>query len=290
MVQTIITHDGVFHADEVFACAVMRVIHPEVKIIRTRDTHTLLEGKENKDTMLIDVGMEYDYSRRLYDHHQTEGAGQRKNGIPYSSFGLIWSSYGPMAIFCRYPELEDEQIQEAYQLVDDGLVSSVDVVDCNGLRVYKDTSSPLFTVSQVLSGFNGMQDGFSLAMEVAQSILDNEIRSAVTIVLKKANLFRNMSEQSGVPVLVIGDFFPGWQPLVTGSAYKRVVFQDLSGTWRVQIVPETSALPESWWGLSGEKLDKATGVKGGIFCHRGGFIAGHTTFEGALKMANQSIP
>lgn len=287
--ETIITHDGVFHADEVFVCATMKIIQPSAAIIRTRDTGAISSGKENQDTMLIDVGMAYDCSNRLYDHHQSEGAGQRGNSIANSSFGLIWANYGHMLIETLHAELGEAQRNEVFRLVDDGIVSAVDIVDCNGLRVYKNTNAPIFTVSQVISGFNSLTGGFFLALDVAVSILQNEIKSAVNMVLKKSSLLLDMAYQACVPVLVISDFFPGWKSIVTGSTFQRVVFQDVSGTWRVQIVPETRPLPEAWRGLNGAELDVKTGLEGGIFCHSAGFIAGHMTFDGALKMAQISI-
>ena len=38
--------------------------------------------------IVIDVGGQYDPDAGRFDHHQRGGAGERENGIPYSSFGL----------------------------------------------------------------------------------------------------------------------------------------------------------------------------------------------------------
>ena len=43
---------------------------------------------------MIDLGGEYDPDAGRLDHHQRSGAGERGNGIPYSSVGLIWQKYG----------------------------------------------------------------------------------------------------------------------------------------------------------------------------------------------------
>ncbi len=58
-------------------------------MIRTRDLEVI-----NKADIVIDVGGEYNADTGRFDHHQRGGAGERENGIPYSSFGLIWQKYG----------------------------------------------------------------------------------------------------------------------------------------------------------------------------------------------------
>jgi uncharacterized UPF0160 family protein len=71
-----------------------------------------------------------------------------------------------------------------------------------------------------------------------------------------------------------------------------VVFEDDSSQWRLQAVNKSpasfelrKALPAPWRGLRGLDLDKATGFPGGVFVHISGFIGGHETKEGALKLA-----
>lgn len=49
------THDGVFHADEVLACTMLRYIHIDVEIVRTRNPEIL-----KKMDYLVDVGGVYD--------------------------------------------------------------------------------------------------------------------------------------------------------------------------------------------------------------------------------------
>ena len=65
----IATHDGVFHADEVFALAVLKLYfekeHKQIEIIRTRD----LERISSCD-IAVDVGGKYSHKEQVYDHHQ----------------------------------------------------------------------------------------------------------------------------------------------------------------------------------------------------------------------------
>lgn len=77
---------------------------------------------------------------------------------------------------------------------------------------------------------------------------------------------------------------------------KYVLYPDSSNKWRVQCVPVRSGsfesrmpLPEAWCGVRDEKLSELTGIKDCIFVHANGFIGGNGSYEGALKMATESL-
>jgi len=53
--------------------------------------------------------------------------------------------------------------------------------------------------------------------------------------------------------------------------------------------PLRKSLPEGWAGKSGEELEKVTGVKGAVFCHRGLFTAVAETKEAITKMAEIAV-
>src|SRR3989338_5197622 len=91
--KTIITHDGKFHADDVFAVATLLLIlrreSPSVSIVRSRDSALVARAD-----FVIDVGGQYNEEKNRFDHHQIGGAGERKNGIPFAAFGLVWKKFG----------------------------------------------------------------------------------------------------------------------------------------------------------------------------------------------------
>ena len=60
----VITHSGEFHADDVFAVAILSFLK-EIKLTRTRD----IEGVSN-DTIIVDVGFEYDGKRNGYNKRE----------------------------------------------------------------------------------------------------------------------------------------------------------------------------------------------------------------------------
>lgn len=285
--KTVVTHDGIFHADEVFAIAILQWGYEHAfNVIRTRDPITV-----NSVDIAIDVGGTYDPDKNRYDHHQKEGAGERENGVPYSSCGLIWKEYGIMALRCL--GVNHERIRKVWDLVDEGIIQAIDVVDCSGMKIYKDSPSPIYTISQVISSFNTpfvvQDDAFKKAMDFAKQILLNEIRSAEERASSAYYLGEQITKQLGKQILVLDNFVAGSDNLIEWNGFTRVVFPDISGSWRVKALPRSEQLPEAWGGLNGEDLDKVTGVSGCIFCHRGLFIAGHNTKEGAIALANRSI-
>src|SRR3989344_1960572 len=91
--KILVTHNGSFHADDVFACAALSFVlgceGVPFEIIRTRDEDII-----TKADYVFDVGGIYDAEQNRFDHHQPGGAGKRSNGIEYSSLGLVWNKFG----------------------------------------------------------------------------------------------------------------------------------------------------------------------------------------------------
>ena len=71
MKKSIGTHNGAFHADEAFACALLKRLpaFASHSIIRTRDSSVL-----NQCDVVVDVGGVYEHAEKRYDHHQVSEA------------------------------------------------------------------------------------------------------------------------------------------------------------------------------------------------------------------------
>lgn len=63
-----------------------------------------------------------------------------------------------------------------------------------------------------------------------------------------------------------------------------VVYPRSDGIWACKITNK-GALPQNWWGESGEKLSNITGVLSSPFCHKLGFICGAHDKAGAASLA-----
>ena len=71
------THAGKFHADDVFATALLQILRPDIKITRG------FTVPDDFDGIVYDIGF------GMFDHHQ-EPREYRANGVPYAAFGLLW--------------------------------------------------------------------------------------------------------------------------------------------------------------------------------------------------------
>lgn len=287
MTQTmIVTHNGNFHADDVFSVAALKLIFPSVELIRTRKLDIIA-----KADIVIDVGEEYDEDKGRFDHHQRGGAGARDNGIPYSSFGLVWKKYG--IDICQGNE-------EVASSVDTQLVAMIDAVDCGHVEgIYNGVS-----LSQTISMFNPtwqesntFDECFDEAVLFASRVLSRFIASADGGISAKSLVSEAINNANDPRVIVLEKYIP-WKRTVHALSPQALymVYPSPSGQWRIQAVPvepgsfeDKKPLPKAWAGLSDEALQQVSGVHDAMFCHNGRFIAGAESFDSTMKMAEIAL-
>ena len=72
----VVTHDGVFHSDEIFAIALLGRFYYDgsdtIGICRTREERVLNKYKKRNDVFVIDVGGLYQPEQKNFDHHQED--------------------------------------------------------------------------------------------------------------------------------------------------------------------------------------------------------------------------
>jgi uncharacterized UPF0160 family protein len=284
--KTIATHNGNFHADDVFSVAALKNIFPSFKLIRTRDLELI-----GKADIVIDVGGEYDPEAGRFDHHQRGGAGGRENGIPYSSFGLIWQKYG--LEICQGN-------QDVANAVDAGLVSTIDAIDCG----HVEGVSQGISLSQTISMFNPtwqedthFDTCFDEAVDFASRVLTRFIASANGGINAKAIVAKAIENAEDPRVIVLEKYTP-WKRTVHALSEEAlyVIYRSQTGQWRIQTVPvepgsfeDRKSLPKEWAGLSDKALKDVTGIHDAMFCHNGLFIAGAESFASTMKMAAMAL-
>ena len=283
---TVVTHSGNFHADDVFSIAVLKHVLPSFKLVRTRDK-ALIESAD----IVVDVGGEYNPDTGRFDHHQRGGAGERENGTPYSSFGLIWKKYG--LVLC-------DNNQAVADRVDSGLVSNIDAIDCGYVKGVVEG----ITLSQTLSMFNptweeegNFDECFNEAVDFAARLLTRFIASAHGSVNAKAIVAKAIENAEDARVIVLEKYTP-WKKTVhiLSSDALFMVYPSHSGQWILQTVPvepgsfeDRKSLPKAWAGLSDEEFQVETGLDDAVFCHNGLFIAGTKSFESTMKLAEVAL-
>lgn len=248
--------------------------------------------------ILFDVGRVFDPATCRFDHHQIGYEEARENGIPFSSFGLVWRELG--AELCGSAA--------AASRVDRWLVEGVDAVDC-GITLNRDVPHVnVMSVSSAIGGYNpGWQDdtspearlaAFERAVLMAQAVLQNAIRDANGMEAARAIVAQGILLEAG-RLLVLDSDVPWKESVLEGPEYEQllyVVSPDTQAKWHVNTVPDypgsfsnRKSLPLAWAGLDGEELDGVVGIPGCVFCHRGRFVAGHKTKDGAMEMARLAL-
>jgi uncharacterized UPF0160 family protein len=289
----IATHDGSFHADEVFAIAALMLLGEPVEVLRTRD-RDVLAGAD----LRVDVGFRYDPATGDFDHHQREFDGIRANGIRYASFGLIWREFGVRV--CH----DDPEVAEA---VDASLVQGVDAND-TGQQVTESLVDGVYplTVNGVVGGFNGRWDEtltpeqerlrFDEAVDLARGILAREVLSAASG-QRSARIVHEAIAAAIDPRLIELPVNAPWKQVLVPAAPDAlfIVYPKRQG-FGLEAVPRELGsfenrrdLPEAWAGLEGADLVAATGVPDALFCHVKRFLVVASSHEGIEQLARLAL-
>ncbi len=294
----IITHNGGFHADDVFACATVALYldsqSEPYTIIRTRDSASIFSGD-----IVLDVGGVYDDERDRFDHHQAETAGKHANGILYASFGLVWKKYGPLLCTSAIAVQEIEKL----------LVEPIDAFD-NGTTIHTSIYLDVWpvTIHTLVGMYNARwnedevvnNENFLLLVDFAKQFIARSILSVQT--QKDIDIdAKNKYETLDNPALLVFDEPYGRIPIQiacqTLTNAKIAVFPHITKErWHVLTLVDdihsfTSRiqLPLEWAGQKGEELQKITGVASAQFCHNARFLAVAGTKEDAIVLATTAL-
>lgn len=262
------THGGIFHADDVFASALLRILNPDIVILRGNVV------PEGFDGILYDIGF------GKFDHHQTDRL-FRQNGIPYAAFGLLWKEFGCLLL-----------TEEDARSFDKEFVQQIDLSDNTG---------EYCEVSQIIYDFNPLWDEeitlkerFWDAVDFAQTILNNRIRQIQARRKAQSMVMKFMEEQEG-PILIMDQFYP-WKDVVCASNKLYVIYPSARSGYMIQAVPQSpevitlkKAFPVEWRGKTPKELQEATGISTFSFCHLSGFICAADTIEDAIRVAKLAV-
>ena len=323
----IATHNGKFHADEVFAISLLRSLdrYRDAEIIRTRDPEVLKTAD-----VVVDVGSTYDPSTHRYDHHQPEFKDSFSPNFKtlLSSAGLVYKHFGREILSNKAVQLSTNQIEALYQHVYESFVEPFDAND-NGISAYPPEIKPKFARSfDIFSHVNLLNPGWNVT--ITPEVSNSAFMNAVEMVTGVFNLYLNDCLNSWLParaivhealetkskfaaasthpsdagILILTTSCPWKDHLFNAEGTEDILYliypEGANNSWRIQACPEAPdsfqsrlPLPEAWRGLRDAELDAVLasgGVESGaVFIHRSGFIGGHKTQTGAIAMARLAI-
>ena len=293
------THSGYFHADEIFAVSFLKKIlsvnkeEPYMEVIRTRDTSIL-----SKCHYIIDVGGIYDPDKSMFDHH-FKNAPCRDNGIPYSSFGMVWEDHKHLL------GLEKDILDK----IEEVLVMPIDATD-NGVETFqcKNGICPL-TIQSIISNFyeeDNEDEIFNYLVSWAYKIINSYIKKCQEWHESKHIILEslNYALENNLSYIELPRYLSWQEHLLmmdkTGSIL-YVIYpkrrDDNLQSWFAITVPETidnlysskKLFPESWRGLRDRDLDEETELNGTVFCHHSGFACAAYDRQTLLNMVEKAL-
>jgi len=289
---TIATHSGNFHPDDVFSVALFSILfNGKIKVTRTRD-----EFIYSKADFVLDIGEELDPDKKRYDHHQEGGAGKRDNGIPYSTFGLLWKDFGEKV--CGSKRVSDIIDSRLVQVIDAD-DSAYDLYKINLPDVYPYLLTDIiYSKSPTWKEKNiSLDKAFFEAVNFAKSIILREIK-VETDKIEAEGIVEDIYNKTGDKRFIVFEDSHLSNSLL--SKHKEVLFvikpEKDGDNWKITAVRDDERIftnrklfPEKWRGESNLELAKITGIGDVVFCHNSGVFAGAKTREGAIKLAQLAV-
>ncbi len=281
------THNGRFHADEIFALAVLKLVYPDLEIVRSRD-----ENIYKAADIIVDVGHVYDPDNLIFDHHQRSFTLKRESGIPYASFGLVWKQYGEL--LCGSSKTSE--------YVDTVIVQAIDADD-NGIDIFETKIDGIgfHTLPDIIESFvprhvddDKVQKGFDRALNFATAYMKRQIKLAKELFEVALPKIRDAIKLAEDPrKLIFKKFDKTWLNFIAreSEAARFVIFPTHRKTWAIRCVPKSGQkfkycklLPAEWGGRQKDFAD-ISDVEDALYCHNGCFLAEAGSLEGADKLA-----
>lgn len=248
----IVTHSGVFHADELMAIALVAkvgkggLINVVDKIVEAPANWLTVLRTFNvpsdlpPGSLVIDIGKEFAPERGRFDHHQDPS-------LPASNV-LVLRHFLPES---RFRDILEENLFTPVSDTDRGI-----------------TKATPTSLNGIMANFNSLgKKGFEMALPIMQHILN----AAWETSLKAAEgeeAFMALPSLNGFAFQEAGDFIPGWKDLAKAKGLKGLVTPNARGGWQIVVTDsEVLTLPEEAEGMN--------------FRHASGFMGVFDTFEQA---------
>ena len=255
------THGGKFHADDVFATALLMIVRPDIKVTRG---FVVPDGFD---------GIVYDVGCGMFDHHQ-EPRESRPNGVPYAAFGLLWRVLGAQLVGAHQARLLDENF--------------VQPLDLN------DNTGEQNSLADAIGSFNPVWDSgedsdacFWRAVPFAKQVLENEI-AAANAVNRADETVQNAYKNSRDGIVVLPDYMP-WKNGLYKTDALFVVYPSQRGGYSAQCVTDYKTrrskvpFPPAWGGQPEEILREKK------FCHPSRFLVTAETKEDAIEACRRAL-
>lgn len=266
------THAGKHHADDICASAMLRICGNLVK-------------RFERDQVIPFSYTQFDIGHGKYDHHQMD-AKVRENGIPYSSFGLLYEDFGADMLRICLPGFTQEQLDLLYVIFETNVVQLIDAQD-NGVQL----DSPRYNwVAPMMYSLDQLND---------DDVLSEGLKSVILMVSKELSYYEAkvlVDAPRENPNILILETGLGWKKAVlefnnSVEDSDKILYVVLPSSAPTQVTLQAvnatdegyellKPLPTSWLDVY---------PKGCKFVHKNLFMASFNTFEEAISAAKSCI-
>ena len=249
------THDGVYHADELFCMSLIEYALGEntynFEFIRTRN--------------LEHPYFTFDVGGGVYDHHQCdEYRDGEKKGI-FASFGKLWCTIG------RTLGLREEIWKE----IDELFVQAIDLTDNTGVM------NPVNYVINSTKHY-GLEEGYIIARSMANEMLVEIVESGLQKSKELSDFYKEVESREGnSSVLELSRHYTVSKEVYQSLGIDWIIFPDVKpGLFTIQAVGK-KLLPEDLRGKSNEGDI--------VFTHKGGWVGKTKTIESARALVSMGL-
>lgn len=259
----IITHAGIFHADDVLCAALLDIFevveYDHLDVIKR--VSKVPEGFQ---------GLAFDIGGGLYDHHQ-QNAEVRVNGVKYAALGLLWREFGMdyLQKFCS-----SEEAELAWVELDEQFIQAVDLTDNFGQAKYPNPLAYLVS-ARAATHAGRLDEEFIQTVKDIIPFLDDAINRAIEEARNSVKAKR-LAEEQGSVVVLDNTFIPA--KCFVGTSAEYIVSKSNRGdAWNINCVPGHQI-----------KFDQKD-MAGCTFVHPAKFIAAFATKHEAVYAANAMV-
>lgn len=271
--STIVVHDGVFHADEVFGVAYMQLMRDHLSLIPLKVIRTHRVGEymtEENGYIVADIG------KTRFDHHFPENVKKtRSNGVPYAAFGLLVKEFheGFLSSF-------------EYELFDKKFIEPIDYNDNNGGGNQLAFAISVFNKTWDNNDPNTQTVNFFEAVKFAMVLLRRVICTIKALSKAKKIALHSLPDGDTIYLdeyVPITEFLVDSEVMFVGSpsmrgGYQIISIKDSTGN-------NKKLFPERFRGYNPD--GNTSNEYGMTFCHSSGFIASFIDKEHAKKFMDE---
>lgn len=269
-----ITHSGRFHVDDVISTIFLSKVIKKVILLRI----PTLEKQNIKNKIIYDIGC------GEFDHHQKNRNGQRKNGIYYSSIGLLWQKFGRGYL----EKLGVKNIDKTFEYLDKELIQYIDATDNMQIEYLENKISPDF-IKLCNPEWNekiSEEEAFIKALKVADEFWNIYIKHAIAEV-EAIEIILDKMKKCEDCYLVFDKEMPYKKAIkyFNNNKVKYIIFKSRREGYDIRIIADLCKFKNK---ISKEKniniVRELTGINDLIYTDVNGKLCCTETLESAIKL------